>query len=356
MDDLPPLNEDALQREGGAQGRPDAPRPDIIPTRPVVLSGRMPGGAGVSANAHGMPESASTINAPGMEKAMAEDFPSANTSLHTAREALLAQLDKAAEGMEHRSRSDVAIHDIRKELKRARASLRMLRECIGVAEYRRDNALIRDAARPLTPVRDAKVLLEAFQRLRNDGMPNGGAFAAQFHKLLKDQRLDAQRRLRPAELVGSVHALRDIGRRASRISDRKLALADTGGLKRAYKSGRRALAHAEREKTDECLHEWRKQTKYLANQLEIVVPFGPKRFKKSHKQAKQLADQLGEDHDLALLTEQIYRHATGRHAPGRDDKVQEMVSFLASHRKRLQRKAFKLGRRLYAAPARRYRP
>jgi CHAD domain-containing protein len=291
-----------------------------------------------------------------MEKAVAEDFPSANTPIHTARTALLAQLRKALDGMERRTRSDAAVHDIRKELKRARASLRLLRECIGVAEYRKDNALIRDAARPLTPVRDAKVLLEAFQRLRGDGMPDGGVFAARFHKALKDQRRDARCHLRPAHLTGPVRALRDVERRTSLIPDRKLAAAGADGLKRAYKSGRRALACAEREKTDERLHEWRKQTKYFANQLEIVIPFGPKRFKKSHQRAKRLADQLGDDHDLALLTEQIYRHAKDGHAPGRDDKVQELVSFLKNHRKRLQRKALKLGRRLYAEPARHYQP
>jgi CHAD domain-containing protein len=291
-----------------------------------------------------------------MEKAVAEDFPSANTSIHTARAALLGQLEKAADGMEHRVRSDAAVHEIRKQLKRARASLRLLRACIGVAEYRRDNALIRDAARPLTPVRDAKVLLEALRRLRGDGVPGGGVFTARLHKLLRNQRRDAQRRLRPAELASSARALHDIERRAALIPDRKLALADADGLKRAYKSGRRALARAEREKTDDCLHEWRKQTKYFANQLEIVIPFGPKRFKKSHKQAKRLADRLGDDHDLALLTEQIYRHAKGRHTPSRDEKVQELVGFLANHRKKLQRKAFKLGRRLYAEPPRHYQP
>jgi CHAD domain-containing protein len=285
---------------------------------------------------------------------VAEDLPSANTPIRTAREALLAQLAKAVDGMEQDTHSDVAIHDIRKELKRARASLRLLRACIGTAQYRKDNALIRDAARPLTPVRDAKVLLNAFERIRKDGMPDGGAFGAQFHKLLDDQRREAHRRLRPAEIQGSARALRDIERRAARISDRKLSMPDSGGLKRAYKSGRRALAQAERERTDDHLHEWRKQTKYLANQLEIIVPFGPKRFRKSHKQARRLSDQLGDDHDLALLTEQIYRHAKGGHAPGQDDKVQDLVSSLSRQRKRLQGKAFELGRRLYGERARRY--
>ena len=58
--------------------------------------------------------------------------------------------------------SDETIHDTRKRLKRVRAGLRLLREVIGKGPYRRENALIRDAFRPLTELRDAKVLLDAF--------------------------------------------------------------------------------------------------------------------------------------------------------------------------------------------------
>jgi CHAD domain-containing protein len=285
---------------------------------------------------------------------MAQDSPSADAPLRAVRDALLAQLDTAVKGMRHRVRSDARIHAIRKELKRARASMRLLRSCLGSAEFRRDNALIRDAAKPLTPVRDAKVLLDAYRAVQVRGMPDGGAFGKQLQKLLNKQRRQARLDLRPAELQRSARALSEVRRRAASLSDADFSKAGSGGLKRAYKSGRRALAQAEHEKSDESLHEWRKQTKYFANQLELVLPFDPGRYKKSHDRAKRLAEQLGDDHDLSLLTDQIYRHAKGDHSPSRDDHVQDLVAALARHRKKLQRKAFKLGRRLYGGRARRY--
>ena len=55
---------------------------------------------------------------------------------------------------------DVSVHEARKQLKRARATLRLLRDGIGDTAYRRANQQLRDAARPLSGVRDAKVMLE----------------------------------------------------------------------------------------------------------------------------------------------------------------------------------------------------
>src|SRR4051794_29055581 len=64
--------------------------------------------------------------------------------------------------------SDETVHAARKQLKRARASLRLLRGAIGEDEYARENTRLRDAARPLARVRDAKVLLAAVERLLGD--------------------------------------------------------------------------------------------------------------------------------------------------------------------------------------------
>ncbi|HTV95923.1 MAG TPA: CHAD domain-containing protein [Steroidobacteraceae bacterium] len=276
----------------------------------------------------------------------------ADTPAQVAREALLDQLDKVLGQIAKRRRSDAAIHGVRKELKRARATLRLLREHIGVVEYRRDNALIRDAARPLTPVRDAKVLLDSFKVLAEES-PRG-RFSRHFRALLEDRRRAAARRLSSAELAAAARVLSSIRRRAASLPGSRLSQTDDGALKRAYKRGREAHASAKRRATDESLHEWRKQTKYFENQLEIVLPFGPKFLRKSHRRAKRLADILGDDHDLALLAEQILLHAKGEYAPSQDSEVEDMIVRVARWRKQLQAQAFRLARRLYSGRARRY--
>jgi CHAD domain-containing protein len=291
---------------------------------------------------------------------MTGGLPSAEPATHIARRALLAQLDKTIEELGKRRRSDAAVHNIRKELKRARAALRMLRDCIGVAEYRRENALIRDAARPLTPIRDAKVLLQTLEHLESKGVDRRGFFS-RFRTLFEEKRRLARRQLRPPELTAAARVLREIRRRAAALPDSRLATPHPRGLEHAFKKARSAFAVAKRQGTDESLHEWRKQTKYFANQLEILLPLDPKRFDKSHRYATQLADCLGDDHDLAILTEQISKHAVEAHPPAssadrRDADARQLIHTVRRRREKLQRRAMRLGRRLYSGHAARYRP
>jgi CHAD domain-containing protein len=291
-----------------------------------------------------------------LEKDMTGGLRSADTPTHIARRALLAQLDKTVEELSKRHRSDACVHNIRKELKRARAALRMLRECIGVTEYRRDNALLRDAARPLTPVRDTKVLLQTLEQLDSKNGAGRRGFLPGFHKFLKDKRRRARRQLRPAELTAAVGVLRGIRRRAAALPAGRLASPRARGLEHAFKKARTAFAVARQCGTDESLHEWRKQTKYFANQLEMVLLLGSKLFKKSHEHARQLADCLGDDHDLAILTEQVHEHAAAADAPAVNKDVRELIGCVGRRRKKLQRRALHLGRRLYSGRAARYRP
>jgi CHAD domain-containing protein len=278
--------------------------------------------------------------------------PSAESPTCIAHRVLLAQLDKTIGKLGKRRRSDAAIHNIRKELKRARAALRMLRECIGVVEYHRDNALIRDAARPLTPIRDAKVLLQTLQQLEPKDEPGSRGFFLRFRKLLEEKRRFARRQLRPGDLAAAARVLRGIRRRAAAVPESRLAPAHPRGLEHAFKKARSAFAAAKERGTDERLHEWRKQTKYFANQLEMLLPLGRKPFDKGHRHATQLANCLGDDHDLAILTEQISKHAMG--APGAE--ARRLIRTVKGRRKQLQRRAMLLGRRLYSDRAARYPP
>src|SRR5436190_20379458 len=60
---------------------------------------------------------------------------------------------------------DEALHEARKCFKKVRAMLRLVRPKIGTKMYRGENLCIRDAARPLTEVRDAKILIETLDSL-----------------------------------------------------------------------------------------------------------------------------------------------------------------------------------------------
>jgi CHAD domain-containing protein len=72
-----------------------------------------------------------------------------------------------------------AIHDARKRLKKARAALRLARAALPGDEYRRENDTLRDAARPLSEVRDAEVLIDTLDGLaRRQRQHSGGPSAS----------------------------------------------------------------------------------------------------------------------------------------------------------------------------------
>ena len=68
-----------------------------------------------------------------------------------------------------------AIHGARKDMKKLRTVLRLLREALGKKRYRRADARFHDAARALSGARDAEVKLETLAGLgeREAGLPAG---------------------------------------------------------------------------------------------------------------------------------------------------------------------------------------
>jgi CHAD domain-containing protein len=72
------------------------------------------------------------------------------------RDILCAFTAEATDALGNKRVSDTDIHEARKAVKRARAALRLMRDALPQAAYRRENAALRDASRPLSSVRDAR--------------------------------------------------------------------------------------------------------------------------------------------------------------------------------------------------------
>src|SRR5919106_3312410 len=73
-------------------------------------------------------------------------------------------LDQLHDGVERNP--DAAVHEARKDLKKLRSVLRLVRHEVGDDLYRRENARFRDAGRALSGARDAQVKLETLAALR----------------------------------------------------------------------------------------------------------------------------------------------------------------------------------------------
>ena len=65
--------------------------------------------------------------------------------------------------------SGPTIHAARKELKHARATLRLLRESVDPEHFRAEDAALREAAQHLNEIRDSDAMYRAFLQLRESG-------------------------------------------------------------------------------------------------------------------------------------------------------------------------------------------
>jgi CHAD domain-containing protein len=258
------------------------------------------------------------------------------------------QIAKALEALDGEKLSDEAVHSARKELKSARATLRLLRDALGDALYKRENAVLRDAARPLSEVRDAKVLLDALDRVVcRHGAPARALPLEGLRQALNREYVAIRRRIleRPNALKPQRDALRRIYDRAAHwpIGDHGWSVIGVG-LTRVYRQGRKALAIAQANPSPENLHEWRKQVKYLWHQLLVLEPLRPRAIGKLADQAHKLGDYLGDHHDVSVLHTKVadmadaFPHAGSRSA---------LLDVIDQYRTRLQNKALVLGRRLY---------
>jgi CHAD domain-containing protein len=264
------------------------------------------------------------------------------------RTQLTKNLDRASRSLTRGCRSDRHIHEIRRQLKHCRALLRLLRKSLGEDVYRRENARLRDAGRPLAAVRDSAVLVRALEDL----CPRSNEAATFCRHLRAALRLESRERndqLHRKELLSSAHAIRGAALRIRAPPKGLVTGADLAkAVKRAYRAARRAMTEAAEQDTRARLHEWRKQVKYFADELKSLSPVMRKSMGKTRKKSHRLADYLGDDHDLALLHDKIieYRRSTGASADA-------LVLRLAQRRAELQRKAHSLGRRLFRVSTRR---
>jgi len=237
------------------------------------------------------------------------------------------------------------IHGARKQLKRARATLRLIREAVGDERYRRENIAARDAARPLSQARDAEVLSDALAGLlERFGSDASGLQVAPLQQRLTTDRRSAAQSL-PAKQLGEIkRALKRCLTRAQawRLESSGWSSLETG-LRATYRRARRALRKARAERATEDLHEWRKQTKYLWHQLQILAPLATGPVGELADEFHHLADYLGDEHDLAVLRERVATPA-GELSVTR----QALLSRIDERRSDCQRDAIALGHRLYA--------
>jgi CHAD domain-containing protein len=257
-------------------------------------------------------------------------------------ETILEQLDGAVDAE--------AIHEVRKATKRLRALLRLFRDQLGDRRYRQENRVFRDAARALSPTRDAQVIVATIDHLAKRFGEGGHTRpfarvrrAVRTH--LSEHASDGARHAKRQVIAAMRRALRRVAGWSVR-DDGWRALRP--GLCRVYREGHAAWGEATAKPCVPRLHEWRKRTKDLRYALELLEPVWPEVMHAYADEVDQLADRLGEDHDLAMLRRVVMDQSVG------DDDRHAMLVVIDGSRQELQASSWPLAARIYEARTRRF--
>lgn len=247
-----------------------------------------------------------------------------------------------------------AVHGARKRIKRVRATLRLSRDAIDERIYVRENMQLRTIAAGLSGARDAHVLIETLAELEArfaaDLPPHA---TAELRVRLHDEHQRALEALAAEDIAQTTTTA--FLEAAARTADWTFARDDFAAiepsLRGIYRRGRTRLRTARKEPSAENLHDCRKRVKDLWHVTQLLHCADPKRMKRLSRRAHELADLLGDHHDLSVLRDYVDVHPHHfEDASTRD----ALIAVIDRRRRTLARRALKLGRDVYKRPPKRF--
>ena len=247
----------------------------------------------------------------------------------------------------------VAVHTARKDIKKTRSLLRLVKDRIGADRFSAENGRLRDAAHMLAGAREADAKAEALASLiaYPDASASTETLAAAraWHGGMAGQSGPG------AAVVHSAAAASALILQAR--DDARLWALGYGsfeliapGIRRTYGQGRRGLAAAAKDASAETVHEWRKRVKDMWYSLRLLGDVWEPVIRPLADQAHDLSERLGDHHDLGEVRSAIESGEADLAEPAKA----ELIALVEARQDELHGEALSIGRRLYSEGPRRY--
>ncbi|MGE3958710.1 MAG: CHAD domain-containing protein [Vicinamibacterales bacterium] len=238
------------------------------------------------------------------------------------------------------ARSDRAVHDARRHLKKILALLRLLKPVLG-RDFERASRPVRRASAMLAPVADAEALVGATGVLGVRQRQPAIAQARQtIQEALRAHEADTGRRANFQRLLPRVLRLLAVER--PRLDAWSLDVdgfdAIAPGLERSVRRTQQAMVRAARHPRAGAFHAWRRRVKDLWFQVRLVerrCGFG---LDASRRALEALDGLLGRYHNMVLLERVLVRHP----CLSRNDTA-DCLRTIHRRRRALGRRALSLG-------------
>ena len=249
---------------------------------------------------------------------------------------------------------DHAIHEARKNIKKTRAVLKLVRRELD-AIYKKENRRLREVGRTLSQYRDAQAMIEIFDSLTRHYKNDLGT------RTLGSIRQALQKRKREGERAGGID-------RTLKSMAAALHTAATGvknwplkkdgfaaiapGVTETYRQGRQAMEVARKSERPKDCHQWRKRVKDHWYHIRLLESLWTELMASYEKSLKNLETRLGDHHNLEVLHQAL--KATPDFYGSRED-VDLSRDLIAKYQKELLKNALSLGERVYAEKPRQFR-
>ena len=230
------------------------------------------------------------------------------------------------------------VHQVRKRCKKLRGLLRLVRPAMEEV-YNAENKALRDAARNLSDIRDAKSIISTCDNVMHlfADQVDEKSFASIRRELtarlsaIKDTFLDDRLLVMRQQLVAVKTRVNDWS-----FDDQTFEPA-RAGLSEIRRQAVDALRAAKKNPTTIRLHELRKRVKYHWYHLQLLGGLWPEGIHPLINESGQLGDDLGSDHDLAIFGETVLESPDQFGSP---NDVRVLQNLISQHRELLQKASF----------------
>jgi CHAD domain-containing protein len=248
---------------------------------------------------------------------------------------------------------DEAIHEARKNVKKIRGVLRLMRPELGEI-YGLENTFFRDVGRQLSQFRDAGATVETFDALRKKyrGEVVRGRLVS-IRRGLIARKKQAEKQAGIEEALNGMAAVLRLSPR--RVGNWPLAADNFGaiapGLEATFRCGQKALARARKHPLPENYHEWRKRVKDHWYHVRLLEAVWDGTMPAYERRLKDLDTWLGEDHNLVILQEKAMAEPDfcGRHS-----EIDLFVRLIGKYHAELRGNALELGAHIYGGKPRQF--
>ena len=248
------------------------------------------------------------------------------------------------------------IHEIRRLLKRMRAYIRFIRVSFTDQDFRKLNEIVGIINRTLAEVREARVNLIMFERIKpklQNKLIYNSLSGLQKHLEKRCKKMeDDKEGLNEITHRVRTHLLEFTAFVKSLIKNDFSETELIQGIEDVYRTGKKLYKKAINTEEVEIIHTWRKYVKHIQFQLQFISGYLPEYYHEKIEILQSVSNYLGEEHDLYVFHIYLKQNYFSRLTSIERYQIEEIIT---KRRNKQKNKAFELAQQIFDTGTKHFR-